>query len=164
MMRIHWWVRHPPEARPVPERTGPRKPPLPWKERAQPYYTDCAIALRNKETRHESYIAPRRPPADLPQSARNYVVLGMDSRFYHNRNPLPCIWGVHPISAMDLFDIQTFLAAPPCALQRLPAVQRAAQVFEDRDLLPDLARKASRQILHVVNRVKQHRVLKPLHV
>ena len=88
----------------------------------------------------------------------------MDPRFYHRRNPLPCIWGVHPISAVDLFDIHSRLAAPRCALQRLPAVQRAAQVFEDRDLLPNLARKAGCQILHVVNCIQQDRVLKPLDV
>src|ERR1035441_10399614 len=88
----------------------------------------------------------------------------MESRCYFSRHSVTRRWGVHPISATDLFGIQIFFAASACALQRLPAVQRAAQVFEDRDLLPDLARKVSRQILYIVHRIEPDRVLKPLHI
>jgi hypothetical protein len=63
-----------------------------------------------------------------------------------------------------LGEIGIRLTASPRLLRHLPAVQRVAQVFENGDLLPDLSREACRQILYVIYRVEQHRILKPLHI
>src|SRR5262249_13245070 len=41
---------------------------------------------------------------------------------------------------------------------------RLRQVSQNRQLLPDLARQAGRELLDVVDRVEQHRILKILHV
>ena len=65
---------------------------------------------------------------------------------------------------LSAFSIPYFLWAEKRFLGRAAVRPRSAHRVEDRELLPDLAREAGRQVLDLVHGLERHRVVEVLHV